>query len=224
MRRAFKLAQLAGKVTSWPEISTLPEENRRRGFFQDYEYQAVLENLPEHLRPVIQTAYVTGWRINSEILFLQKQQVDLDSGYLRAAPSDRTDRKFPLIPELRNLLAQQLERTRDFEQLSGTEVPWLFHRNGRQLKDFRKAWVTACQKAGVPRRLPDDLRRTAVRNLEYAGVSRSTAMAIVGHRSDSVYRSISTVDGTTLRESASKIAAFHQARISAGIPKNDVNK
>jgi len=224
LRRAFKLAQLAGKVTSWPEISTLPEENRRRGFFQDYEYQAVLENLPEHLRPVIQTAYVTGWRINSEILFLQKQQVDLDSGYLRAAPSDRTDRKFPLIPELRNLLAQQLERTRDFEQLSGTEVPWLFHRNGRQLKDFRKAWVTACQKAGVPRRLPDDLRRTAVRNLEYAGVSRSTAMAIVGHRSDSVYRSISTVDGTTLRESASKIAAFHQARISAGIPKNAADK
>lgn len=109
-------------------------------------------------------------------------------------------------------------------QLSGTEVPWLFHRNGRQLKDFRKAWATACQKAGVQRRLPDDLRRTAVRNLEYAGVSRSTAMAIVGHRSESIYRSISTVDGTTLRESASKIAAFQQARISAGIPKNDVNK
>jgi hypothetical protein len=80
LRRAFKLAQFAGTVTSRPEISRLPEENRRRGFFQDYEYQAVLETLPEHLRPVIQTPYVTGRRINSDILIPQNHQVDLDSG------------------------------------------------------------------------------------------------------------------------------------------------
>ena len=219
MRRAFKLAQFAGKVTYRPEISTLPEENRRRGFLGDYEYQAVLENLSEHLRPVLQTAYVTGWRINSEILVLQKHQVDLDSGYLRTATSDRSFRNFPLIPELRNVLARQLERTRELEQLSGTEVAWLFHRNGQQIKDFCKAWATACQKAGVPHRLPDDLRRTAVRNLEYAGVSRSTAMAIVGHRSDPIYRNISTLDGATLRESARKIATFHQAKNTRGDSK-----
>jgi hypothetical protein len=40
----------------------------------------------------------------------------------------------------------------------------------------------------VYRWLPHDLRRTAVRNLEYSDVSRSTAMAILQHRSDSIYR------------------------------------
>ena len=46
----------------------LPEDNRRGDFFEADEYQAVLDNLPEYLRPVIQTAYIIGWRINSESL------------------------------------------------------------------------------------------------------------------------------------------------------------
>jgi len=31
-----------------------------------------------------------------------------------------------------------------------------FHRQGRPIKDFRKAWNVACQKAGVPDRIPHD--------------------------------------------------------------------
>jgi hypothetical protein len=33
--------------------------------------------LPSELKPVIQTAYVTGWRISSEILTRQKHHVNL---------------------------------------------------------------------------------------------------------------------------------------------------
>jgi hypothetical protein len=53
-----------------PEISRLHEENQPKGFFEADQYRAVLENLPEYLKPVIQTAYTTGWRIKSEILSL----------------------------------------------------------------------------------------------------------------------------------------------------------
>jgi hypothetical protein len=60
LRRAFRLAQSAAKVAFRPEISMLPENNRRGDFFEVDEYQAVLDNLPEYLRPVIQAAYVTG--------------------------------------------------------------------------------------------------------------------------------------------------------------------
>jgi integrase len=115
------------------------------------------------------------------------------------------------------VLAQQLERTTKFERLTGREVTWLFHRNGGQIKDFRKAWAVACQRAGVQSRVPDDLRRSAVRNLEYAGVPRSIAMAMVGHRSDSIYRGIASVDRAVLRASAAKLAAFHESRISAEV-------
>jgi hypothetical protein len=36
-------------------------------------------------------------------------------------------------------------------------------------------------------------------------------MAIVGHRSESVYRGIAMADDMTLKESAVKLAAFHES-------------
>jgi integrase len=213
LRRAFRLAQLAGKVAFRPEISMLPEDNRREDFFEAAEYQAVLDNLPEYLRPVIQTAYITGWRINSEIITRQKRDVDLDSGCLRLEPTETSDqrgRSFPLTVKLREVLTRQIEKTAELERGTGRVIPWLFHRNGKPIKDFRKAWAIACQRAGVAGKVPDDFRRTAVRNLERAGLPRSTTMAIVGHRSESIYRGIAMADDMTLRESAAKLAAFHQ--------------
>jgi integrase len=213
LRRAFRLAQSAGKVAFRPEISMLPEDNRREDYFEAAEYQAVLDNLPEYLRPVIQTAYITGWRINSEILTRQKRHVDLDSGCLRFESSgehDERGRSFPLHAELREVLVRQLEKTSELEQKIGSPILWLFHRNGKPIKDFRKAWTAACQRAGAEGKVPDDFRRTAARNLERAGVSRSAAMMMVGHRSESIYRGITLTDDSLLRESAARLAALHQ--------------
>ncbi len=201
LRRAFRLAQLAGKVALRPEIAMLPEDNRREDYFEADEYQAVLDNLPDYLRPVIQTAYITGWRINSEILTREKRHVDLESGCLRFEPSEANDersRSFPLTNELREVLTRQLEKTAELKQKAGRVIPWLFHRDGKPIKDFRKAWAAACQRAGVMGRVPDDFRRTAVRNLERARVSRSAAMMMVGHRSESIYRGIALTDEVVL--------------------------
>ena len=63
LRRAFRLAQKAGMVAFRPEISTLREERQPREFFEADQYSAVLENLAEYLKPAIQTAFITGWRI-----------------------------------------------------------------------------------------------------------------------------------------------------------------
>jgi integrase len=98
-------------------------------------------------------------------------------------------------------------------------VPWLFHRNGKQIKDFRVAWRSACRAAGFPRMLKHDFRRTAVRNLERAGVSRSDAMAMVGHLTVSIYYRYAIADEKSLKAAAEKLAAFHSGQMSSdGIP------
>jgi integrase len=214
LRRAFRLARRSGKVVQVPYIEMLQEDNVRKGFFEWAACQAVLAQLPEALRPVFEVAYITGWRVKSEILTRQKCHLDLGSGWLRLEPGETKNRKgrmFPLTPRLRAVLELQLAHTRECEMRTGQIIPWLFHRDGRPIKSFRRAWLSACRRAGLAGRIPHDFRRTAVRNLERAGVPRSAAMEMVGHRTESIYRRYAIADEGMLRDGAAKLAALHEA-------------
>ncbi len=118
-------------------------------------------------------------------------------------------RMFPMTPELTGILARQLEGTRQLEKATERIIPWVFHRDSTPIKDYYDAWDKACRLAGVPDRLAHDLRRTAVRSLERAGVARSAAMKMTGHKTESIYRRYAIVDEAMLKESASKLAAFY---------------
>src|SRR5205085_6220475 len=100
----------------------------------------------------------------------------------------------------------QRARTSALEQGRGQVIPWVFHRAGRPIRDFRAAWQEACRRSGVPGRLVHDLRRTAVRNLERASVPRSVAMKLTGHKTESAYRRYAIVCEADLREGVAKLA------------------
>jgi integrase len=108
----------------------------------------------------------------------------------------------------------QLERTQELERTIGRFIPWLFHHDGKPVKDFRKTCALACERAGVAGMVPHDFRRTAVRNLERVGVPRSAAMAMVGHRSESIYRRRDRrrSDAQAERDKARRAARFRQGR------------
>jgi hypothetical protein len=89
------------------------------------------------------------------------------------------------------------------------------NRAGVPIRSFRRAWITACKRAGIPGRIPHDFRRTAVRNLERAGVPRSVAMKLVGHTTEAIYRRYAIADESMLREAAAKLAALHDAQRQA---------
>ena len=67
------------------------------------------------------------------------------------------------------------------------------------------------REAGVPGRLVHDLRRSAVRNLERAGVPRAVAMKLTGHMTESVHRRHVIVSETDLADAVRKLAAFQSA-------------
>ncbi len=218
LKRMFRLAKRAGKVADCPYIALLHEANVRKGFFEWAEFRAVVSGLPQYLRPVVETAYVTGWRISSELLTRQRHHVDMVNGWLRLEPGETKNdegRQFPLTAELRMVLERQFAMTRELEVTRGMVIPWLFHRNGRRIGSFRRTWLTACQGAGVPGKIPHDFRRTAVRNLERAGVPRSAAMAMVGHKTQSIYARYAIADESMLRDGAGRLAALHQHEADA---------
>jgi integrase len=208
LRRGFRLAVRAKRLDSRPEFSLLAEHNARQGFFERPQLDAVLVHLPDDLRPVVLAAYVTGWRVKSELLTRQWRHVDMDAGWLRLEPGEgktREGRMFPFTAELRKLLKEQRARTTVLEQTTRSVIPWVFHRDGKAIRSFYGAWRKACKAAGVPGRLLHDFRRTAVRNMERAAVPRSSAMAAIGHKTEAVYRRYAIVDESTLREAAAKL-------------------
>ncbi len=210
LKRAFRLA--GSKVGPPPHFRMLRENNARKGFFEPEQFKAVLQHLPEYLKPVFEISYVTGWRVASEVLTRKWQHVDLENGWLRLDPGESKNtegRMFPLTPELKETLSRQAERTRQLELATDRVIPWVFHRDGKPIKDYYGGWDKACRLAGFPDRVAHDLRRTAVRNLERAGVSRSAAMKMTGHKTESIYRRYAIVDETMLREGAEKLAVFH---------------
>ncbi len=79
---------------------------------------------------------------------------------------------------------------------------------GRPVQSFRRTWAEACKQAGLPGLLFHDPRRSAVRNLERAGVSRSVAMKLTGHKTESVYRRYAIVAESDLREAGAKLNAL----------------
>jgi integrase len=148
---------------------------------------------------------------------LQWSQVDLKAGVVRLEPGTTKNgegRTFPfdVLPELASMLRQQRAETEAFQRETRRIVPWVFHRGGEPIRSFHRAWRRACREAGVPGRLFHDFRRTAVRNLERASVSRSVAMKLVGHKTESIYRRYAIVAESDLREGVKKLAANRTER------------
>ena len=105
----------------------------------------------------------------------------------------------------------------------------MFHDKGRRVYEFRKAWATACIATGFsrPKTTADgrpvlnakgepvlestmifhDMRRSAVRNLERAGVSQAGAMKVTGHKTISVYQRYRIVNEADIRDALTRTEA-----------------
>jgi len=84
----------------------------------------------------------------------------------------------------------------------------------QRIRSFKKAWASACERAGVRSSQFHDLRRSTVRNMERAGIPRSVAMKISGHKTEAVYRRYDIVSERDLREAAQKMERFMAEKVT----------
>jgi integrase len=207
VKRAFRLAADAEKYHGRiPKIAMLQERNVRTGFVDDAMLDAICERLPKPLQPVIRFAYVTGWRKN-EILSLEWRQVDRTAGEVRLEPGttkNQAGRVFPFTDTIRTLV-EALWAEHEALRRKGTLCPYVFQRKGKRIRDLRGAWEAACTAAGHPGKLLHDLRRSAVRNMERSGLSRSVAMQLTGHKTEAVYRRYAITSEGDLREGVERL-------------------
>ncbi len=233
LKRMFSLGaeSTPPKVNLIPYIPMLKESNTRKGFFELEEYLALKGALPSHLKPIVTFAYHTGWR-SGEVLSLTWDKVDLKQGIVSLNPGETKSEEARTI-YLNEELKTEIKILNTNRRLG---CPCVFHRKGKPIKSFRKAWASACVKAGlcealkdeegkpvvtkgkngkervviVPTKLFHDFRRTGVRNMVRAGVPERVAMMVSGHKTRSVFERYNIVNDQDLKDAAKKMQSYHE--------------
>lgn len=197
IRRGLKLAASDeyGMIPRAAQVPMLDEgDNVRTGFLRPDEYQRMYNALPDYLQPLFCVAYHTGLR-RGTLLSLRLDQVDLDAGLIwvsRSQTKNRTSQTAPIIGDMRAHLARALS----------VNVRYVFERDGKPILSFKNAWNVARIEAKLPNLRFHDLRRTAVRDWVAAGADTSTAMAISGHKTFSMFQRYNILDAANIQRAA----------------------
>lgn len=221
LKRMFNLAARATppRVGRVPYITTLEENNARKGFFEYEEFEAVRTALPEPLRPFVTFAYHSGWR-KSEIATLTWDQVDLFSGTVRLEPGTTKNKQARTI-YLAGELLDLVQRQREIRDRQYPDCPWVFFRGRKPIKSFRRAWNTACRRAGLEGKILHDFRRSAIRNMVRAGIPERVAMDLSGHKTRSVFERYNIVSDGDRLEAANQLDRYLQkwaGAVTASVP------
>jgi integrase len=215
LHRALALARKKNLTKAIFDLDKLEERDGiRQGFISYEEYRAILLLLPDHLKMLWCFAYYWGIR-KGELLKLRWEWVlpylAEDEPFIKVPGFDPKTRQritksgephtLPLyMPEMREFLNLALSSR-------SPACPYIFQYRGKQLKSPRTGFENARREAGLGHVLIHDMRRTAVRNMVKAGMSKKRAMQISGHLTESIFDryDITTEDdavesGVTMRD------------------------
>ena len=157
--------------------------NVRTGFLNRADFTALVGAIEDaDLRDFTEFAWVTAMR-KGEIASLKWASYDRDGKSLALEAADAKSghsRTLALVGVLGTILDRRVAERR-------LDCPFIFHRDGHPVGEFRRAWRTATRTAGLEGVLFHDLRRSGIRNLVRAGVDIAVAMKISGHRTRSTF-------------------------------------
>jgi integrase len=206
LRRMFRLAAQDDRIPKVPHFPMLQENNVRSGFLEHDEYQRLLIELPDYLKPILIMAYWTGCR-KAEILGLIWSQVDFLNRQI-VLEAGNTKNNEPRIIPMSEELCQTLLSLRPSKTRRSAAKGLVFTNRGKPIRYMYDAWRAAVKRAGLPGLLLHDCRRTAVRNFVRAGVPDKIARTISGHKTRSVFDRYNIVDERDLHDATAKLERY----------------
>lgn len=208
LKRLFSLARQSNRVTAFPYIAMLKEDNTRTGFLESKQHDKLAAECAKAglwMRAIFEVGVTYGWR-HGELLGLRVSRVDLLAGTIRLEPGttkNREGRQVTMTQSVRALLSQCIH--------GKTSEEYVFTReDGIPVRDFRGAWAAACEAANVPTLLFHDLRRTAARNLRRAGVAEGIIQKIGGWKTRSVFERYAIVSDRDINDAMIALEATQQ--------------
>lgn len=112
-------------------------------------------------------------------------------------------RTVPMTPEVYRFFTELWQERR-------LDTLRVFLYKDKPIRDVKTAFEKACPRAGISNLRLHDLRHTAATNLRRAGVDSTTAMKIVGHKSERMHRryNYNTVQPEDLRRAVLQLASY----------------
>lgn len=207
----LRIALKDGQKTTPPKVLVIPHfpmvsevDNVRTGFLKREDYETLLFELPAEVQPALVIGYHVGMRF-TEITKLTWKHVRPDRKFIQLGNPDVKNRQGRLIPIYGDMKIVVEELWQQHQER--LDCPWVLHRNGVRIASFKGAWEQATIRAGVADLLFHDLRRSAARNMQQAGIPRSTIMKIMGHKTESMFIRYQIVDEDDIAAAAAKMEA-----------------
>ncbi len=173
-RRKFFGDSPVGKVRS------LPAYNQVERILTPKEESDLLAACPAYLRPIIIAALNTGMR-KSELLTLKWSDVDLENDVITLRQTHTKSKKLRRVP-INSVLKKTLLEQR---LVSGSQDYVFLGSHGKPYKrqdSLKRAFSTACKKAGIEGLRFHDLRHTAATRMIEAGAPLVAVSRVLGHQ------------------------------------------
>jgi integrase len=200
----LRLLQRALRLMGHQVRLTIPHTNNaRQGFLERDQLERVCARLRPAVVAIVRFAYLTGWR-KREVFGLKWADVDFGAGVLRLDADRSKNGRARSYPFAQHPGLSALLRARRTVACG----PYVFHHHGKPYRDIWHQFKRACAACGLQGMTVHDMRRSCVRNMERAGVPRRVAMALTGHRTESVYARYDIVNEGDLGEGVRRVASY----------------
>jgi integrase len=202
LRRGYKLAIRDGLLTSMPIISNRSEAgNEREGFIEPALFDGLLDQLRTQepvLADITEAGFFTLLR-RSNVTGLRWDMIHGDQLLL---PGTQTKNKRALALPITGRLQALLERRQSLRN-----GPYVFHRDGKKVGRFDKAWDRAVTAINQPKLLFHDLRRSGAREFIRQGVPEDVVLKLGNWKTRSMLTRYNIVSTKDLAEAQEKLTA-----------------